>query len=70
MKNENPIEEIWRIRDELSAEEGYDVHALFESLRREEKKYSERLIRAVPDRAAAPATTALREETKPDGGAS
>jgi len=23
MKHENPIEEIWRIRDELGAEEGY-----------------------------------------------
>jgi len=39
MKRDNPIEEIWRIRDELGAAEGYDVHRLFERLRREEKKY-------------------------------
>ena len=32
MKHENPIEEIWRIRDELGAQEGYDVHKLFERL--------------------------------------
>jgi hypothetical protein len=29
MKPENPIEEIWRIRDELGAKEGYQVHQLF-----------------------------------------
>ena len=48
MKHENPIEEIWRIRDELGAEEGYDVHQLFERLRREEKKYADRLVHVVP----------------------
>ena len=48
MKNENPIEEIWRIRDELGAAEGYDVHQLFERLRREEKKYADRLCGSVP----------------------
>ena len=37
MKHENPIEEIWRIRDELSAEYGYDVHRIFAALREEEK---------------------------------
>jgi len=37
MKSENPIEEIWRIRDELGAEEGYDAHRLFERLRQEER---------------------------------
>ena len=43
MKNENPIEEIWRIREELTAEEGCDVHAVFELLRREEKNHSDRV---------------------------
>ena len=45
MNNENPIEEIWRIRDELGAAEGYDVHQLFERLRREEKYHADRLVR-------------------------
>ncbi len=43
MKVKNPIEEIWRIRDELAAEEGNDVHAVFEILRREEKKHGDRV---------------------------
>ena len=51
MKRDNPIEEIWRIRDELGAAEGYDVHRLFERLRREEKKYGGRLVHHVPRRA-------------------
>ena len=38
MQYQDPIEEIWRIRDELGAEEGYAVHKLFDRLRREEKK--------------------------------
>ena len=61
MKNENPIEEIWRIRDELSAEYGYDVHRIFAALREEEKKHGERLVRVVP-RHASGESTALREE--------
>ena len=36
MKTENPIEEIWRIRDQLGTEENYDGHRLFERLRREQ----------------------------------
>ena len=48
MKHEDPIEEIWRIREELGAEEGYDVHRLFERLRREQTKYADRLVRVVP----------------------
>lgn len=43
MKTENPIEEIWRIREELAAEEGCDVHTVFEILRREEKKHGDRV---------------------------
>lgn len=67
MKHEDPIEEIWRIRDELGAEEGYDVHQLFERLRREEKKYADRLVRVVPRRTPEESTATLREEPrKPD----
>ncbi len=62
MKHENPIEEIWRIRDELGAEEGYDVHQLFERLRREETEYAGRLVRVAPRRAAGESAAALREE--------
>jgi hypothetical protein len=43
MKTENPIEEIWRIRDELAAEEGNDPRKVFDILRREEKKYGDRV---------------------------
>ncbi|MEK7686580.1 MAG: hypothetical protein AAB466_14280 [Verrucomicrobiota bacterium] len=43
MKPENPIEEIWRIREELAAEEGCDVHTVFEILRRVEKKHGDRM---------------------------
>ena len=52
MKNENPIEEIWRIRDVMSAEEGYDVRRLFETLRREQEKYADRLVPATPRKSA------------------
>jgi hypothetical protein len=62
MKDENPIEEIWRIRDELGAEEGYDVHRLFERLRREERKYADRLVHQVPRRALEESPAFLREE--------
>ena len=51
MKHEDPIEEIWRIREAMSAEEGYDVHRLFERLRREEKEFEARLVRTPPRRA-------------------
>jgi hypothetical protein len=43
MKKENPIEEVWRIREELADEEGCDVHTVFEILRREEKKHGNRV---------------------------
>jgi rubrerythrin len=51
MKTENPIEEIWRIRDELAEEEGNDVHTVFEILRREEKKHGDRVrpLRETPN---------------------
>ena len=62
MKRDNPIEKIWRIRDELGAQEDYDVHRLFERLRREEKKYGDRLVRYVPRRTSEESPTVLREE--------
>ena len=63
MKDENPIEEVWRIRDELSAEYGYDVHLIFAALREEEQKHGDRLVRCVSCRAPAQPALALREES-------
>ena len=48
MNHENPIEEIWRIREKLGAEEGYDVRRLFERLRREQESYANRLVPVMP----------------------
>ncbi len=62
MKRENPIEEIWRIRDKLGAKEGYDVHQLFQRLRREESTYAGRLVRVAPRRAAGESSATLRDE--------
>ena len=62
MKNENPIKETWRIRDELSAEYDYDVHRIFAALREEEKKHGDRLVRMVSRLAPEDSTAALREE--------
>jgi len=62
MKDENPIEEIWRIREELGAAEGYDVHKLFERLRREEKNYADRLVRPTARHAPEDSTALLRED--------
>ena len=51
MNPEDPIKDIWRIREAMSAEEGYDVHRLFERLRREEKNFESRLVLTPPRRA-------------------
>ena len=48
MQHESPIEEIWRIRERLGAEDGYDVHLMFERLRREQEKYADRLVQVAP----------------------
>ena len=62
MKNENPIEEIWRIREEIGAEHGYDVDRLFAAMRKKEKQYGDRLVRVVPRRELEESTAILREE--------
>jgi hypothetical protein len=68
MKQENPIEEIWRIRDQLGAEEDYDVHRLFERLRREQQKFADRLVQPPPRRVPSKPAIALREEPPPYDG--
>lgn len=42
MKKENPIEEIWRIREEIAEENGYDLQKHFSLLRHLEKKHPHR----------------------------
>ena len=66
MKNENPIEEIWRIREEIGAEHGHDVDRLFAAMRAKEKPYGTRLVRLVPHRAPEQ-SAALREEPPKPG---
>ena len=39
------LEEVWRVRDQISAESGHDVKKLGSMLRREESKYADRLAR-------------------------
>jgi hypothetical protein len=70
MKRESPIEEIWRVRDQLGAEEGYDVHRLFERLRREQQQFTDRLVQPPPLSAAPQSAMALREEARAPGGKS
>ena len=70
MKQESPIEEIWRIRDELGAEEGYDVHRLFERLRREQQQFADRLVQPPSRSVASKSAMALHEEPLPLGGES
>jgi hypothetical protein len=70
MTRENPIEEIWRIRDQLGAEESFDVHRLFERLRREQQVFADRLVQPPRRRVASKPAVALREESAPYGGKS
>ncbi len=34
MKPSSILEEVWRIKDELAREAGYDIHRMFENLRK------------------------------------
>ena len=65
MKNENPIEEIWRIRDELSAEYDYDIHRIFAALREEEKQYGDRLVHHLPHSAPSVGNAAVLRDEPP-----
>ena len=62
MKMDNPIEEVWRIREQIAAENGYDVDRLFDAMEREQKKYADRLVYHVPRRAPEEPSAVLREE--------
>ena len=62
MQTDNPIEEIWRIREEIAAENGYDVDRLFDAMQREQEKYADRLVYYVPRRTSDETSAVLREE--------
>ncbi len=47
MKNEI-LEEVWRVRDEISAECGHDLKRLAAMLRKDEAKYGDRLVSYAP----------------------
>ena len=68
MKTGNPIEEIWRARDELLAEHSGDFDAYFNWLMREQEKHGVRVVRPAPSGSPGiEPTAALREEPpKPD----
>ena len=56
------LEEVWRVRDEISAEFGHDLKKLAAMLRREEPKYGDRLAR-LPIRRQ-PVTTKARKPAR------
>jgi hypothetical protein len=62
MKTDNPIEEVWRIREEIAAENGYDVDRLFDAMEREQENYADRLVHHVPRPTPNEPTAVLREE--------
>lgn len=39
------LEEVWRVREQISAECGHDLKKLAAMLRHEEAKYADRLVR-------------------------
>jgi hypothetical protein len=53
MPHDEVITELWRIKDEIAAEHGYDVHALAQSLREEEGKDGRKLVTLSPKRSMA-----------------
>jgi hypothetical protein len=53
MKNEI-LEEVWRVRDKISAECGHDVRRLFKRLKALEAQHPERLVSFAPRQTAKP----------------
>jgi hypothetical protein len=58
------LEEVWRVRDEISAECGHDVKRLAEMLRRKEAQCGDRLAR-LPIVRRPKTESLLREEPPP-----
>jgi hypothetical protein len=57
------LKEVWRVRDELSAECGYDIGRLAARMRREERKYGDRLVR-IPRRRKSVADSRQAEDAR------
>jgi hypothetical protein len=53
MKNEI-LEEVWQVRDEISAQSGHDVRRLFKRLKVLEAQHPERLVSFAPRQPAKP----------------
>lgn len=56
MYKDSIIEELWRVKDGLAAQYGYDIRRMARALRREEKKCGRRLVAYAPRRCAVPAS--------------
>ena len=68
MKTENPIDEVWRARDELLAEHGGNFDDYFNWLICEQEKHGDRVVRPLSSgQPAVEPTAALREEPPPYG---
>jgi hypothetical protein len=53
MKNEI-LEQVWRVRDKISAESGHDVRRLFKRLKSLEAQHPDRLVSFAPRQAVKP----------------
>lgn len=53
MHEDDVLKEVRRIKEEIAAEHGYDVHALARVLREEEGKDGRKLVSLSPKRPAA-----------------
>ena len=52
MHEDDVLKEVWRIKDEIAAEHGYDIHALAQSLREDEGKDGRKVVTLSPKRPA------------------
>ena len=72
MKTNPLLEELWRIKDDLAREAGYDIDRIFAELRVAETRQPGRLIRSteelrryVSEQEQAPASTSMLKEEPP-----
>jgi len=73
MKTNPLLEELWRVKDDLAREAGYDIDRIFAQLRADELQQPGPLIRSADDlrryvaeqEQGAPSPLALKEESPP-----
>ncbi len=53
MKPDPVLAEVWKAKDAVAAEHGYDLRRLVEALRARQKEHPERVVRLAPRRAKA-----------------